>query len=143
VVSAAELDLVKSIWPREADMVEMLDALPELERRLDGVIEPDTEIRFYPDELGQLGTQRGLEGFATAWREWLEPWQAYRLEVEDYVDAGGGNIVALARVRAVTRRDGVEVRHDPAAVCAVRDGRIVRIGFYLDRADALAAAGNT
>jgi ketosteroid isomerase-like protein len=140
-VSAAELDLVRSILPPEADMTEMLADLPELERRLDGAFEPDAEMRFYPDDLGQLGTRRGLEGFAAAWRDWLEPWETYRYEVEDYIDAGGGVVVALARVRAVTRRDGVEVRHTPAAVCTVRDGRVARVGFYLDRAEALAAAG--
>jgi ketosteroid isomerase-like protein len=140
-MSAAEIELVKSVWPPEADMMDFLRDLPALERRLEGSVDPDAEMRFYPDDLGQLGTRRGVDGFAAAWRDWLEPWESYRYEVEDYVDAGGGVIVALARVRAVTRRDGVEVRHTPAAVCTVRDGQIARVGFYLDRAEALAAAG--
>ena len=61
---------------------------------------------------------------------------SYRYEVEDYLDAGGGEVVMLVQVRAVTRRDGVAVEHAPAVVCRVRDDRIVRVDFYLDRRDA-------
>jgi ketosteroid isomerase-like protein len=140
-VSAADLDLVKALWPPQADMIDLLGDQPELAQRIEGTFHPDAEMRFYPDELGQLGGQRGMDGFAAAWREWLEPWESYRYEIEDFVDAGGGVIVVLVRVRAVTRRDGVEVRHAPGAVCTVRDGRIASVAFYLDGADALAAAG--
>ena len=140
-VSVADLDLVKSLWPPEADMVDLLGDQPELTQRMQGAFHPDAEMRFYPDELGQLGGQRGTDGFAAAWREWLEPWKSYHYEIADFVDAGGGVIVVLVRVRAVTRRDGVEVRHAPGAVCTVRDGQIAGVDFYLDGAEALAAAG--
>ena len=72
-MSAAEIELVKSVWPPEADMMDFLRDLPALERRLEGSVHPDAEMRFYPDDLGQLGARRGVEGFAAAWREWLAP----------------------------------------------------------------------
>ncbi len=140
-VSITEVELVQSIWPREADMVELVAAMPEFVDARPEVFDPDVEVRFYPDEPAEFGALSGVEGLTTAWREWLEPWESYRYVVEDYVDAGDGTVVVLVHVRARTRRDGVLVEHSPAALCRVRDGRLAQVGFYLDRAEALAAAG--
>jgi ketosteroid isomerase-like protein len=83
---------------------------------------------------------RGLLGFAESWRDWLEPWESYYIEVEEFIDAGD-EVVSLTRVRAKTTRDAVAVEHRPGAVWSLRDGRIVRVRFYLDREEALEAAG--
>ena len=107
-----------------------------LRMHAEGRFDPALEVHFYPDQPGAFGTLRGLEGLARGWGEWLEPWESYRYEVEDYVDAGGGAVVVLARVRARTHRDSVEIEHAPAVVCQVRDGRLVRLDFYLERRDA-------
>ena len=45
------------------------------------------------------------------------------------------------RVRAQTTRDAVAVEHRSAAVWSVRENKIVRVGFYLERDQALEAAG--
>jgi ketosteroid isomerase-like protein len=140
-VRSAEVELVQSIWPREADMVELVASMPALVDALPDAFDPHVEIRFHPDEPGEFGTLSGVEGFTAAWGEWLEPWESYRYVVEDYVDAGGGTVVVLAHVRARTRRDGVLVEHSPAVLCRVRDGRLAKLDFYLDGAEALAAAG--
>jgi hypothetical protein len=47
----------------------------------------------------------GLEGLARAWREWLEPWQSFSVEIEGLVDAGD-DVVTLARTRGYTDPDG-------------------------------------
>ena len=117
-------------------MTELVPALAEVGQGLEGRFDPALEVHFYPDQPGAFGTLRGLEGLARGWGEWLEPWGSYRYEVEDYVDAGGGTVVVLARVRARTHRDSVEIEHAPAVVCQVRDGRLVRLDFYLERRDA-------
>src|SRR5438034_8106382 len=122
-MSAADVELVKEIWPQEADMVELITSLPELGEGLQGRFDPALEVHFHPDEPGTFGTLHGVDGLARGWREWLEPWETYRYRVEDYVDAGGGEVVVRARVRATTHRDGVEVEHAPAVVCRVHDGR--------------------
>jgi ketosteroid isomerase-like protein len=75
-----------------------------------------------------------------AWREWLTPWKSYRLDAERIIDAGE-DVVVFARVEAQTERDGVAVQHSPAAIWKFRQGKIVAIHFYLDRAEALEAAG--
>src|SRR5689334_24755258 len=53
----------------------------------------------------------GLEGLRAAWLDWLEPWESYRVEVEDVIDAGDDAVVL---VRDFGRRAGVtaEVRSE-------------------------------
>jgi ketosteroid isomerase-like protein len=82
----------------------------------------------------------GLPGLRTAWLEWLEPWESYRVEIEDVIDAGDAAVVLT---RDYGRRPGMEaeVRLLGAAVWTVRDGKIVRAEFYGDRTAALEAAG--
>ena len=77
-----------------------------------------------------------LEG----WRDWLAPYESYRVYSEDFLEAGD-DVVALNRILAKTRRDGVVIEHFPAAVWTIEDGKVVRIRFFLERDAALAAAG--
>jgi ketosteroid isomerase-like protein len=85
-------------------------------------------------------TSHGLQGFVDGWRDWLEPWESYYIEAEDFIDAGD-QVVSLTRVLAQTTRDAVAVEHRPAAVWSLREGKIVRVRFFLDRGEALEAAG--
>ena len=82
----------------------------------------------------------GLDGLREVWLEWLEPWESYRAEIEDVVDAGDQAVVL---VRNYGRRKGsdAEVPVRAAAVWTVRDGEIARADFYADRAEALEAVG--
>ena len=82
----------------------------------------------------------GLEGLRAGWLDWLEPWESYRVEVEDVIDAGDDAVVL---VRDFGRRAGmtVEVSVMGGAVWTVRDGRVVRVAFYLNRSEALKAVG--
>ena len=139
-MSAADVELVRSVWPPEADMVEFVESLDEYAEAFGGRFDPAFEVQFHPDEPAAFGTLRGVDGMARGWHEWLEPYETYRYTVEDYLDAGGGDVVMHARVRAVTRRDAVAVEHAPAVVCRVRDDRIVRVDFYLDRTEAPTAS---
>jgi ketosteroid isomerase-like protein len=70
----------------------------------------------------------------------LEAWEERRLEAEKYIDAGDDVVVLLHEYRR-GRGSGVELETDTAVVVAVREGRVVRIQGYMDRAAALEAAG--
>jgi len=107
-----------------------------------GVFDPAFECAFIANESSGFTTLdfRGAEGFVEGWREWLSPWESYRIEAEEFIDAGD-EVVVLARVRARTRRGGVEMEHAPGAVWTVEGGRIRRIEFYLERSEALEAVG--
>jgi ketosteroid isomerase-like protein len=85
-------------------------------------------------------TYVGLEGLRTVWLDWTAPWAAYRTEIERLIDAGD-RVVVL--VRDFGRRVGgaYEVAFSAATVWSVRDGKVVRVEFFPDRALALEAAG--
>jgi ketosteroid isomerase-like protein len=74
------------------------------------------------------------------WRDWLEGWDSYVIELEDLLDAGD-QVVSLVRIKGKTSRHGVEVEHAPASLWMVEDGVITGLTFYLDRDQALEAAG--
>jgi ketosteroid isomerase-like protein len=101
----------------------------------------DLDVSFVA-RLGQepRGDYAGLDGFVEGWRDWLTPWASYVAEAEDFIDAGD-SVVVFIRVHARTSHDDVGMEHQPAALWTVKDGRVVAIGMYLERGDALAAAG--
>ncbi|HEY7120934.1 MAG TPA: nuclear transport factor 2 family protein [Solirubrobacterales bacterium] len=83
----------------------------------------------------------GLAGLRAGWADWLEPWESYRVEIENLIDAGDEAVVVLTRDYG--RRAGMEaeISIQGAAVWIVRDGKILRATFYTDRDTALEAAG--
>ena len=131
-MSRENVEIVKSLWPPEVDLVELTrsPAPPEV---VDG-LDADLEVIFHSGVPGANNpSYHGVAGFVQGWRDWLEPYESYRLEVEDFIDAGSDRVLAPARVQARTRRDGVLVEHFPAAVCTIRDGRLAQVAFHLDR----------
>src|SRR5205807_647778 len=113
-MTTADVALVRSVWPPEADMVELVDSLGDYAAAFGESYDPAFEVKFHPDGPAAFGILQGPEGMVRGWHEWLEPYASYRYEVEDYLDAGGGEVVMLVQVRAVIRRDGVAVEHAAA-----------------------------
>jgi ketosteroid isomerase-like protein len=144
-MSRENVELVKRVQPSGVDLVELfaddsegLAVSGEDEARFDD----DFEVRFiseYTSGPTELEGQ-GAEGLAAAWQEWLTPFKSYRLELEEVIDAGE-NVVTFVRIDARTERDDVLMRHEPAAIWRFREGKLVGLHFYLDRAEALEAAG--
>ena len=141
------VEVVRAIQPAGSlDLVELFRAGPSAGVGPEGIdvaaISSDADIQFMALESGPLQDRQliGVEGLIEGWRDWLEPWQSYVMESEDVIDAGE-QVVSLIRVRAKTSHDGVEVEHSPAAVWTVEDRMVVAVTFYLDRDQALEAAG--
>ena len=138
----SDAESVRSLWADDpVELVHLFQHGGSELADLAAVLDPDTEISFRPEEpgAGDPGL-RGPEGLAEGWIDWLEPYESYLLVIEDFIDGPEG-VYMPARVTARTRRDGVEVTHEPAAVCTLRNGRVRRLFFYLDRAEAREAAG--
>jgi ketosteroid isomerase-like protein len=140
-MSQENVELVRTTWPNHVDMVELLkDGRPP--PKFTTAVAADVEVMFRPNALGRSQpSYRGIDGFADGWRDWLEPYESYWIEVEDWIDAGDEDVLIPVRIRARTHRDGVVVEHSPAAICTVRNREIVRAVFYLDRGEALEAIG--
>jgi ketosteroid isomerase-like protein len=141
-MSRENLELVRSLQPDGLDLVEGFSAgatemISEDQRAL---FTDDFEVRFTSDLVGSGGefVSSGPDGLNAMWRDWLTPWASYRLDVDEFIDAGD-DIVVFVRVEARTERDGVLVHHSPAAVWKIREGKVAAITFYLERAEALEA----
>jgi ketosteroid isomerase-like protein len=139
-VSEENVELVRASWPQEFDVVPLVADADSLGQTFGGLSD-DVEVEFVANTPGLPDVRyRGAPGLADGWRDWLAPYESYRLAAEELIDAGD-DVLVLARVRARTHRDGVVIEHAPAAVCTVRGGQIVRARFYLDRDQAMEAVG--
>ena len=99
-----------------------------------GLVADDATVRSVAPSA-EIEAQ-GPEGFRERWADWLEPWESYRMYTDEFVDQGS-RIVALTRLRGVTKRDRVEMEHEAAAVFRFEGDQVVEIEFNLDREDAL------
>jgi ketosteroid isomerase-like protein len=108
-------------------------------------IDPEVEVRFVtPGDQGvQVMEQefKGIEGLREGWAVWMEPWEEFWIEVDDYVDAGNGQVLALATATGRMRGTGAELPQEVAALARVEEGRIASVGFYLDQQQARRDAG--
>jgi ketosteroid isomerase-like protein len=140
-MGAREVEIVRALQPAGLDMVELPSPPLSGDQVPDGLVADDLEVEFVgPERLGTSIKYRGTDGLADGWSDWLEPWASYWIESERFLDAGE-RVVVFARVTARTRHSDVEMEHAPAAVWTFRDGRVVRVAFYLERDQALADAG--
>jgi ketosteroid isomerase-like protein len=72
--------------------------------------------------------------------EWSEAFESWALDVEEVFDADD-QVVTFVRQHAKSKQGGPEVEMRFAQVWTFRDGLIARMEMYLDRDEALAAAG--
>jgi ketosteroid isomerase-like protein len=131
----------------DGDVVERLrdeDSVARLLELLTEVAAPDLEcVMVAPDYVGPRGrlSYTGPEGFVEAWREWVEAYEHYTIEIEDIVEGTEGRVLIIARQRGRTRVGGVEVEELAAAVWTVSDGKLARMEFHLDPETARRDAG--
>jgi ketosteroid isomerase-like protein len=141
-MSRENVELIRDLQPVGVDLVQLFGSDEASDAAPFGaadVFEPDFEVRFIADHPGLPAAEyRGLDGFVAGWREWLEPWSSYWIDVDDIIDAGD-DVLVLIRVRARTARDGVEMEHAPAGVWTIRDGKVSSLRLYLNREQAFAA----
>ena len=145
-MSSENVEIVKGVQPDGVDMVGLFRGPDQADLEAidpdQTIFERDCEIEFNAGPARKLRTAPsiGIQGLVEQWREWLEPWDSYYVEVEEFIDAGD-QVVTLVRVRARTTRDAVAVEHRPAVVWSMRAGKVAALSFYLHRAEALEAAG--
>jgi ketosteroid isomerase-like protein len=106
------------------------------------VFDPEIEWRWASALSGITGdrTYRGLLEVEAATKDWLEPWEWFRIELEELID-GGEEVVALTRHIARPRGAAAEVTALNAEVWRMRDGKAIAFRGYADRHEALQAAG--
>ena len=111
-------------------------------RDLDAALEmahPEVEAHD-PAEMPDAAVHCGKEAVKRDWEQTLELFDEFAVEIEEVFDAGE-EVVLFLRYRGRGKESGAAVEVDMAHVLTMRDGVAVRLRQYLDRADALAAAG--
>lgn len=83
---------------------------------------------------------RGRQGIEAFLGEVDETWQEFRPVPEEYRDLGD-RVLALGRLRTRGRASGAPSDSPWGGVYDFRDGKVSRIRTYLDRDEALRAAG--
>jgi ketosteroid isomerase-like protein len=90
----------------------------------------------FPD----AGTYEGLEGIREYMRGFLEPWTRVTIAAEELTDAGDA-VLAAVHQSGTGESSGVETELRYFQVWTFRDGKVVRLEGFRDRARALEAAG--
>lgn len=144
-MSRENVELVRAVHPTGVDLVEFFSEDPAAVAELiewgpQGVFADDFEVRFISHTPGVEVDYRGIDGFVEGWRDWLEPWATYQIDIEQILDAGD-EVVVLLQVRARTKHGDVAMEHSPGSVWTVRNGEIVTVLLFIDRKLALTAAG--
>jgi ketosteroid isomerase-like protein len=85
---------------------------------------------------------RGSSEIVQLYESEADAWDRQRIEPERLIEAGD-RVVVFQREHQRGRSSGLELVDETASVIDLRDGRVVRIQGYMDRAAALAAAGLT
>jgi ketosteroid isomerase-like protein len=147
-MSQENVEIAKRVQPSGVDMAGLLRApTPEAlaEAGVDlTAFESDFETEFISKQGGPIRPSargiRGFQGFVEGWLDWLEPWESYVIDVDGFIDAGD-EVVSLVRIKARIGPGAVPVEHCPAAVWSFRAGKVASVRFYLERDEALKAAG--
>ncbi len=109
--------------------------------RVAELTDPDVELHGTVSGVGEGQVYRGLAEVIHEYEEVDgEAWEERRIEPEKFLDADDHVVVLLHEYRR-GRGSGVELENDTAAVITVRDGLVVRMQGFMDRAAAQKAAG--
>ena len=103
----------------------------------------DPEVVWYqPDEIGGgEGSYHGREGVLRAVGEMHATFDHFQAVPEEFIQVGGDRVVVLARHGGTGRGSGVHVDAPVGHVLRLRDGKVIEWRAYLDRGEALKAAG--
>jgi ketosteroid isomerase-like protein len=108
--------------------------------RLPASLHPD--VVFHSAMTNIVGeTVSGRDAILGLLDKWAEQFSVVRWEVDEYLDAGDARIVTLHRVFAKGRASGIELDRELGGVWDIRDGLVIKVWIYLDRDEALQAAG--
>jgi hypothetical protein len=116
------------------------DRIERLREALSEIASEDLVVEMVGDEDFRI-ERRGIEGFLEAWRDWIEPFERFQVEVDDVVESGP-HLVTLARQIGQPRGGGgAEIVNEGASVWTFQGDHLVRIEFHLDRDEAMRSAG--
>ncbi len=115
-------------------------SIERLTSAIERVAAPDLQSEMIGPDPSFRAEYRGVNGLVEGWTDWLSPYERFRMEVENLIESGDV-VVTFVRQFGTPTGGGPEVEAEGAAVWWLRDNRLVRAEFHLDRKAAMRAAG--
>ena len=141
-MSQENVELILALQPAsDVDLVELHrneEAWAAWSENLARHAHPDFECARPSVPGGEV--HRGRDGLRALSLDWLTPWTTYRSSVEEAINCGD-RVLTLQRSYARLADSAQEVELTPGNVWTVRNGKIARVEYYADRAEALKAVG--
>jgi ketosteroid isomerase-like protein len=100
-------------------------------------MDPELRLEMF---LG-LGTYRGREAIRDATKAWRESLPNWRIELEEWIDAGDGEFVAVTVGSGSGGASGVAIEQRAAQTWVIRRGLALRAHYWETKDQALEAAG--
>ena len=102
-------------------------------------LDPEAEFDLGRMAVPDEAVWHGRDAFIAGWQRWLEQWDDYRVSGSNFEDCGEGRVLLDTHVAARGRGSGAPMAVDTAQVWTIRDGKLLRVEVYADRAEALEA----
>jgi ketosteroid isomerase-like protein len=128
---------------------EDIDAIVETFRMLDSDnyehalerVDDEFEMVTPPEIASEPDTYRGPEGVRRWWETFLEVMEWVRLEVEEVHLVDDHRVILEFVIHTRGRSSGIETDQRAVGLATARDGKLYRLAFFADLAQARAAAG--
>jgi uncharacterized protein len=109
-----------------------------------GELSPETaaeDIAWHdPPDFPDAEVHIGTEGVLQALGVWASAWSEWRIELNDYVDAGE-RVLVRGKQWGRGKDTGILVEQPLCLVYLLRDGKVVEVRAFFDEHQALEAAG--
>jgi ketosteroid isomerase-like protein len=152
-VSQENVEVVRRIYPGPVDLVATVGGPEGFEATrvaFEPLVHPDFETVTVPGQvpLSGAGAENpsrpifyGVDGFVSAFRDWLSAWESWVVTATDFIDVDETRVLVMIDVRARSKTHQVEMPIEGANLMTLRDGKLARLELFIDRDQALQAAG--
>lgn len=95
--------------------------------------------RSRPDPTTSDGRYRGHDGIRRYWDDWMESFDEFETDPEEFIDASPG-VVVQVRARGRARASGIELENRRFHAFRFRADKVAFCGVYEDKEEAIEAA---
>lgn len=106
---------------------------------LDDFYDADAVWHSRADEP-DTGVYEGREAIGGLWRMWIDMFEDFQMRATEFIDAGDC-VITPGSVEGRGRGSGAPVRATYVWVTRLRDGKVVEVREYHEKAEALASVG--
>jgi ketosteroid isomerase-like protein len=116
-------------WNSGDDEAALRDADPEIVWQLSGAF-PGFESEYH-----------GHAGLRRFWKAFREPWECIAIEPLNITEVDQHRVLVNFRFDGTGRASGVDTTLEVSFLCAIRNGKVIRLRVFSDHAEALEAVG--